>query len=221
MSSDVDLCNLALANLGDEATVSSIDPPEGSAQAEHCARFYPMARRTLLEMRGWGFATRRIVLAEAADDPPATWTFAYGLPAQCLKPLAVLSPQQIDAFDIWWNNFINPPINDFQTQPYVVEANSTRALRIYTNVEQAILVYLVDVTDTTKFTPLFELALARLLSSFLAGPIIKGSEGMRVGAAQREFFQKVELPNAAGSDANARQNNPYTTATPDAIAARQ
>ena len=44
MASDVDVCNLALAHLGDEATVASISPPEGSAQAGHCARFYPMAR---------------------------------------------------------------------------------------------------------------------------------------------------------------------------------
>ncbi len=50
MPSVVDLCNLALAYLGDDATVASIDPPEGSAQAEHCQRFYPIARDTLLQM---------------------------------------------------------------------------------------------------------------------------------------------------------------------------
>lgn len=50
MASEVDICNLALARLGDNATVASIDPPEGSAQAEHCARFYAIARDSLLEM---------------------------------------------------------------------------------------------------------------------------------------------------------------------------
>ena len=40
MASEVEICNLALARLGDAATVVSIDPPEGSAQAEHCAMFY-------------------------------------------------------------------------------------------------------------------------------------------------------------------------------------
>ena len=44
MPSEVDICNLALGHLGDSATVATIDPPEGSAQAEHCARFYPIAR---------------------------------------------------------------------------------------------------------------------------------------------------------------------------------
>ena len=59
MASDVEICNLALSHLGDTATVASIDPPEGSAQAEHCARFYPIARDALLEKHDWSWATRR------------------------------------------------------------------------------------------------------------------------------------------------------------------
>ena len=63
MASEVEICNLALSHLGDTATVASSDPPEGSAQAEHCARFYPIARDALLEMQNWKFATRRATLA--------------------------------------------------------------------------------------------------------------------------------------------------------------
>ena len=48
MSSVVDICNIALSRLGDRATVTSIDPPEGSAQADHCRRFYPIALKTIL-----------------------------------------------------------------------------------------------------------------------------------------------------------------------------
>ena len=50
MASEVDICNLALGHLGDNATVASLNPPEGSVQAQHCARFYPIARDALLEM---------------------------------------------------------------------------------------------------------------------------------------------------------------------------
>ena len=46
MATEVDICNLALAHLGDDATIASIKPPEGSAQAEKSARFYPIARDT-------------------------------------------------------------------------------------------------------------------------------------------------------------------------------
>ena len=63
MASAVDICNLALARLGDSATVASIDPPEGSAQSEHCARFYPLARRQIFEAHNWSFLIRREKLA--------------------------------------------------------------------------------------------------------------------------------------------------------------
>ena len=76
MASEVEICNLALARLGDAATVVSIDPPEGSAQAEHCAMFYPMARDTLLAQHPWGFAQRRV--------RPARLAAGYLLPDDCL-----------------------------------------------------------------------------------------------------------------------------------------
>ena len=75
MASEVEICNLALARLGDAATVVSIDPPEGSAQAEHCAMFYPMARDTLLAQHPWGFAQRRV--------RPARLAAGYLLPDDC------------------------------------------------------------------------------------------------------------------------------------------
>jgi hypothetical protein len=68
VASEVDICNLALGHIGDSATVSSINPPEGSAQAEHCSRFYPIARDSLLEMHNWGFATKRTNLALLSSE---------------------------------------------------------------------------------------------------------------------------------------------------------
>ena len=91
MASVVDICNEALSYLGDSATVSSIDPPEGSAQAEHCARFYPSALSALTEMHNWAFATRRVALAQL---PPtsSTWQYTYAQPSNCLNIFALLAP---------------------------------------------------------------------------------------------------------------------------------
>lgn len=221
MSSETDICNLALGHLGDEATVSSIDPPEGSAQAEHCARFYPIARRAILSCHTWNFNTRRANLAVLGDTPPAGWAYAYALPNPCLKAVAVYTPEQIDNFDLIGDNLQPMDQGDFNTQDFVIEARSTGAAVLYTNVEDAVLLYLIDVTDTTKFSALFELALSRLLASFLAGPVIKGTEGMKVAAAHRDFYEKKELPDAKSADGQARQSSPYRTATPAPIKARQ
>lgn len=204
MASDVDVCNLALGLLGDEATVSSIDPPEGSAQAEHCARFFSIARTVLLESHDWSFATKRRVLAETGT-PPDSWGFSYALPTDCIRAIAVLNPESTD---------------DTAGQDFEIETDSTGTKLIYTNVEEATLRYTRLVTDMTKYTPLAVNALARLLAFYLAGPVIKGREGMAVAKDMMKTYREIDLPQAAKSDARSRQSNAYTNATPAGILAR-
>ena len=94
MPSPVDICNLALAHVGDQSRVASIEPPEASVQAKACALFYPIARDTALgNGHAWSFATRRISPASVdsiTSAPP--WQYAYAVPADCLAPLAILDP---------------------------------------------------------------------------------------------------------------------------------
>lgn len=94
MPSKIDICNLALAHLGDEATYSSIAPPEGSAQAEHCARFYPVARDALLEAHAWTFATTR-ARSRRRRTRPAGWLYAYARPNESMCLLAVLDSSSV------------------------------------------------------------------------------------------------------------------------------
>ena len=191
MASEVDICNLALARLGDNATVASIDPPEGSAQAEHCARFYPVARDSLLEMHAWKFATRRVLLAQLSTDT-WNWPFAYAEPADVIKLLAVLSASAA---------------SDTDTQEYEAETDGNGTPIILTNQEDASLRYVARVTDTTVFSPLFIDALAWLLASYLAGPVLKGDAGAAMAKACLQSFM-LALSNAKTSDANQRKVRP-------------
>ena len=84
MSNEVDICNLALSHLGDVANISSIDPPENSVQAMHCARFYPIARNALLEMANWSFAMRRIALTPLSVTNDQ-WQYVYAKPNLMLR----------------------------------------------------------------------------------------------------------------------------------------
>src|SRR5712671_6586049 len=102
MAAEVDICNAALGHLGDEALVAAINPPDGSAQAGHCQRFYPMARDELLERHSWRFNTQRAVLALSPVTPPTGWAFAYATPSLMKKPIALLAPDQIPDFIAWW-----------------------------------------------------------------------------------------------------------------------
>lgn len=201
MASEVDVCNLALARLGDNATVASIDPPEGSAQAEHCARFYAIARDSLLEMHAWKFATRRVQLAKLTV-PSWDWSFAYAEPTGALKLLGVLSATAS---------------NDDETHPYEAESDTNGTAIILTNQEGASLRFVARVTDTTKFSPLFVDALAWLLASYLAGPVLKGDAGAAMAKACLQSFL-LAFSNAKVSDANQRRVR--SEHTPDWVAGR-
>jgi hypothetical protein len=207
VSSEVDICNMALGHLGDDATVASLDPPEGSAQAEHCARFYPIARDVLLDAHKWSFATRRAPLALLSTTPPSPWRYAYGQPADALNLIAVLDPNATD------DNSVGVPAyggcgyptygqtGQYTPQPFVSETDADGNLVIYTNQANAVLRYTCHVTDPTKFSPTFVLGLAMRLASLLAGPVLKGESGIKAAALWADRADKW-LAKASESDSN-------------------
>lgn len=200
MASEVNICNLALSHLGDSATVSSIDPPEGSAQAEHCARFYPIARDALLEMHTWSFATRRIQLAQVVNSWPE-WDYAYSVPSNALNLIAILAP---DATDDYVESVPASTTGQYSPKPFTQETGEDGSQIIFTDQPNAVLRYTTIVDDATKFTPLFVVALSWHLASFLAGPVIKGD----VGAAEAKRCAAVAmqyLAQAKQSDAGQRR----------------
>lgn len=200
MSSVVDICNLALSHLGADAVVASISPPDGSAEAGYCAVFYPLARRTVLVHHAWGFARRRVSLPLLENDS-SQWAFKYALPSLCIRARKVLLAGAADHPDRAGAQF---------------EVHGTA---LYTNQVEAELVYTADVEDTAVFPPDFVTALSMILAGYLAGPIIKGVDGARIGDgwSQRGF---AHAARAAAGDANAALE-PADTLVPAPIAARQ
>lgn len=182
MASTIDICNMALAHLGEIPNVSSIDPPEGSSHAEKCARFYPIALGVTLEMRNWPFAMKRVQLALQENDLPGAWLFKYQLPSDCLRAVSVLPAGAWDEIK--------------QSENFTTEGNA-----LYTNAHQATLRYLHPVTDTTKFLPSFSVAVSWLLASYLAGAITRDT---KVKQWCYEMFRE-ELAISAQSAANASQ----------------
>lgn len=214
MASEVDISNIALAHLGDTATVASLYPPEGSAQAEHCARFYPIARDTLLEMHQWSFCTKRVTLPLLNVTMP-TWRYVYQLPNDVINVMAVIP---YDANDDYSNNMsypsqygynpeIIPAAGTYVPQNFSIETLANGIQVICTNQEDAVLRYAAKITDTSKFSPLFTMSLTWLLASMLAGPIIKGEMGAAEGKRCYQMFQG-HFTEATQSDAVQRQIKP-------------
>jgi hypothetical protein len=204
MASEVDISNLALSLIGERAEVIAIVPPDGSTEAQLCGRFYPMARDEMLEMHPWTFAMRRLSMAQLTNDRPS-WGYAYQIPADCLKPRAVL---------------LNEACDDAVSEDFIVETNDTGTKVLYTNTPTATLRYTRAVTDTTRFTPMFVAALGRLLATKLAGAIIKGGEGMQVAQSHTKLFL-MEMAAAKADDANTGSRaNQFRDFVPSAIRGR-
>ncbi|MDD4913289.1 MAG: hypothetical protein PHP57_13430 [Sideroxydans sp.] len=209
MASEVDIANLSLGHLGDSATISNLNPPEGSAQAQHAARFYPIARDSLLEMHAWGFATRRTTMA-SLPQAASTWLYCYAIPNDAINLLSVLPNAAQNDYSVSAGTQINNndiAVGSYVPVPYTTEVDAQGNKVILTNELSPVLRYTSLVTDTTRFSPLFTTALSWHLASFLAGPILKGE----VGAAEAKRcvgMMNLYLGMAKESDANQRSIKP-------------
>ena len=182
MATEVDICNLALAHLGDDATIASLNPPEGSAQAEKAARFYPIARNSLLEMHTWNFAAKRGNIALTTNSLDQ-WDYAYVAPADMMSPVAIISPTAQNDYATRMSAGDTPGGITSNYAPTIVAGQYTpqqfslEGDLIYTNQENAMLRYQSFITDPSLFSPLFVITLSWHLASMLAGPVIKGDQG--------------------------------------------
>ncbi len=211
MSDEVSISNLSLSHLGERASVSNLSPPEGSAFAPHCAAWLPIARRSLLEMHDWNFATRRASGTLMTEVPLNGWRYAYAKPNNALRVFAVL-PKETDgdvrssqlnryAGENNYGYLGNYTASATAPREFIIETLSDGTEVIYTNEPDAVLRFTVDVADYSKYSPLAELTLSHLLASFLAGPILKGATGRAEAKAQLQMAMSY-MARAAGSDAS-------------------
>lgn len=95
--SDADICNQALARIGQRKPITAIDGSDTSANAALCALLYPKARNKLLSRFPWFFATRGAILvadpnvfAGSLGNLPG-YAHAYTDPADLVKPLYIFN----------------------------------------------------------------------------------------------------------------------------------
>jgi hypothetical protein len=195
---DVAVCNLALSFIGDTAAITSIDPPDGSAQSTLCAQFYLQALQSTLEMHAWEFATRKVALeqvtfADTSTSDRIEWDYAYKLPSRFLRAICVLPPGATDDYK--------------QSVDYSIEVNADGVLCLYTDQEEATLRYTELPSSPRMWSPNFRMVVAWHLASMLAGPIIKGD----VGAAESKRciqMMGAYLSKAASADSMDRRIHP-------------
>ena len=179
---EVDICNQALALLGDRAQVVTISPPDGSAQSALCARLYPVCRDAMLEASaGWTFSTREAFLS-ATLGPVGGWPNSFALPNGLSRVLNVM------------------PFGATGTGVAYAIRNDGGTIKICAAPTAIRLVYTVKVTDTALFSQLFSDALAARLASMLAGPLFQDERGVKMSQHYLELSNYyVSLAQSADS----------------------
>jgi hypothetical protein len=151
MTSEVAICNSALAKVSNNR-ISSLT--EGSTAGDLCNEMYARIRDRLLRRHIWNFNKKRVKLAQLATAPLFGWTYAYQLPSDWVRNIAVY-PDSAG---------LNP------THAYEVEGRT-----ILADHEDIYLVYGASITDPNDFDGMYREALAYALAVELAVPLAKSA----------------------------------------------
>lgn len=142
MISKEQICNLSLSRLGNKSAVNDIDNPTTPIDRTF-AIWYNICRQFMLKKLIPNFALARDIVAVSATAPVFGYAYAYPVPTDCLKVLGIGNVQDKE------NN-------------YAVEGGSILTDESCANGMEVR--YIKDVTDVTKFSSDFIMALSAELA---------------------------------------------------------
>jgi len=130
MATKTVIFNTALTLLGQDP----IADPDGSGKKETaCRQVYDVCRKALLEQHPWNFALKRANLDQESEAPAFEYTYAYGLPTDCLRIYRIYDPSSI---------------------------HKEEGGLLLSNDSGVKLLYIRNIEDTSQFPPLFVQMLA-------------------------------------------------------------
>jgi hypothetical protein len=163
------ICNLALLRLGIAQSIADIT--ESSTPARACNAVYTQCLESMLHERPWPFAVRQVDLALVGTQLIADWFYTYRYPSSYLNvhrvlPTIVTDDTQPSLYTT------NPYPLDVDTYPFALGSDDDGRL-IHTDMDDAIALGTVLVTDTSQYPPLFNSALAWYIAAEIAVSLTK------------------------------------------------
>ena len=202
MSSEVEICNLALSNIR-AGSINSLD--EGSIQAQVCKLKYPILRDRCLREIPWQFNHKIRALAPVTTDI-FNWAYAYSYPVDCLKIRRLVgSYEELPAGSANVASRLLDsrviPLKDLRQQiPYEV-FNFDNTKLIGSDQADLRIDFAAKVTDPNLFSDDFVMALSHLLSSELAVPIVGAELGRALRNDSIQLYRQY-LASAIATDQN-------------------
>jgi len=189
--SPVDVCNMALAHLGDRR-ISRLDADAQvtDALSGYCAEFYDPARRICLAAHRWSFAKVAEALSARTDVVVFNYAYSHQLPSKLIRLMQLIPGSEVK--DSQGN------VTEISYQGRRIDKFKIANRQVWSNYQFVGAEYIKDVEDPDLWTPHFVAAVARRLAAFLAGPV---TDNPNEEANQMRIYETVDLPNAQYYDA--------------------
>lgn len=177
MTTDTEICNMALDMAGVRANIASID--DNTQPARTCKRWYYAVRDDVLGKAQWNAGLTAVTLAVLKslpgtpdNDGTATvwsstlpmpyWNYEYAYPADCAKAMYVIPQGDYVSLVTRAQTYGLRPLYKDSAVPFKI-ANGGEARVILTNAYQAILIYIKRIPEA-----LFDADLTRAIAATLA-----------------------------------------------------
>jgi hypothetical protein len=182
MATQVSICNMALSNIGIKKQISAIDDP--NQEAEMCLLHYDVALEEALAEGDWGFARRRVDLVTEAGTPPEPWAYQYQYPSNCAAIRRIDDERASRHSD--------------SRIPFTTETNDSNARIVFTDQEDAVVIYTRLETTPTLYSAAFVRYMSWVLASKIAMPLTgdedlaEGAEKMAMHELEKAFSKNLE-----------------------------
>jgi hypothetical protein len=166
MASEVEICNAALSKIGISGNNRITSLSQNTKNAKACDERYATLRDLLLEQHPWNFALKRVQLAASTEAPSYEFTYAYSLPPDWIRTIAV------------YDNDAGAGEAAFRHEGKALVSDAA----------QLWLKYVMRLTDPNTMPPTFREALATYLAWELAIPLANSN---RIQEAQGIAFRRT------------------------------
>ena len=159
MASETEICQLALAHIGDQYDIASLT--ENSTEAEICNLVYEPTRDMMLRGHTWGFAKKYRTLVALDGEEPGIWEYMFTYPTDCLKI-----------------RYVNKATGKHLHNPveFEVSLNDEDKKVILCDEAEPVIVYTKAVTNPGLFDSSFYMALSYAVASRIAIPLTGDKE---------------------------------------------
>ncbi len=162
----LDICNLSLDRIGEKVITQAQLTANTDVRAQACNRHYEQSRDSLQKTNWWRFARDRSVLTEDTDFEGFEWDNSFDLPDDYLRFRSIF--EETDSTS--------------RTRRHAIEGD-----QILTNLSAVSLLYIKQVTDVTKFDPLYiEILVLQLALKMLPA---------RAGVGRPALFLSADIKN--------------------------